>query len=71
MLAKGIEACVAIWTPEDYDACIAAALEGHATRSSPERRKLKRYFSANSLRTELDARRPRDGPAASCSSTPA
>jgi MraZ protein len=53
VLAAGIEDCVAIWRPEDYDAWTAAALEGHSPLS-PEFRKLKRHVTANSHPTELD-----------------
>ena len=48
VLAKGIERCVALWKPADYDAFRAAALEGMHPLS-PEARKLQTYFSANSM----------------------
>ena len=35
MLAKGIERCVQIWTPEAYDAYVAAALDGLNPLSEP------------------------------------
>jgi len=54
VLAKGIDECVALWTPDAYEANIAASLEGFHPLS-PEARKLKRYFAANSLDVELDA----------------
>jgi transcriptional regulator MraZ len=53
VLAAGLEDCVAIWRPADYDAWTAAALAGHSPLS-PEFRKLKRHFTANSHPTELD-----------------
>jgi MraZ protein len=53
-LAKGIERCVALWKPADYDAYRAAALQGMHPLSL-EARKLKTYFSANSMPAELDA----------------
>src|SRR4029078_8761181 len=54
VLAKGIERCVALWKPADYEAFRASALEGmHPV--SPEARKLQLYFSANSMPAELDA----------------
>lgn len=53
VLAAGLEQCVAIWRPEDYDAWVRAALEGKSPLS-PEYRKLMRHFTANSHPTELD-----------------
>ena len=53
MLAAGLEDCVAIWRPADYDAWTAAALAGPSPLS-PEYRKLNRHFTANSHPTELD-----------------
>jgi MraZ protein len=53
VLAAGLEDCVSIWRPADYDAWTATALEGHSPLS-PEFRKLKRHFTANSQATELD-----------------
>lgn len=53
VLAAGLERCVAIWRPEDYDAWTSAALRGHSPLS-PEYRQLNRYFAANSHPTELD-----------------
>ena len=54
VVAKGVEDCVAVWIPADYEAFVAAALEG-MNPLSPEARNLQRYFSANALETELDA----------------
>jgi MraZ protein len=54
VLAKGIERCVAIWTPKEFDAYTAAALEGMHPLS-PQAEKLNRFFSANSLDAELDS----------------
>jgi MraZ protein len=53
VLAAGLEDCVAIWRPQDYDAWTTSALQGHSPLS-PEFRKLKRHFTANSQATELD-----------------
>ena len=53
VLAAGLEDCVAIWRPEDYDAWTSAALQGHSPLSR-EYRQLNRYFAANSHPTELD-----------------
>ena len=54
VLAKGLERCVAVWTPAAYDAYTEAALQGLHPLSK-EAQKLRRFFSANSLDTELDA----------------
>ncbi|MFP5364135.1 MAG: division/cell wall cluster transcriptional repressor MraZ [Thermoleophilia bacterium] len=54
VLAKGLERCVALWTPAAYDEYTAAALLGLHPLSK-EAQKLRRFFSANSLDTELDA----------------
>lgn len=54
VLSKGLEQNVAIWTPEDFDAHVAAALEGFHPLS-PEAQKLNRFFSANAIDVELDA----------------
>ena len=54
VLAKGFEQCVALWTPSGYDAFTQASLASFHPLS-PEAQKLKRFFSANSLETELDA----------------
>lgn len=54
VVAKGVERCVAVWTPGAYDAFVAAALDG-LNPLSPQARDLQRYFSANAVETELDA----------------
>ncbi len=54
VLAKGLERCVAVWTPAAYDAYTHTAL-ANFNPISPEAQKLKRFFSANSFDTELDA----------------
>jgi MraZ protein len=54
VLAKGVENCVAIWTPDAYEAHTAAALAGR-NPIAPETREISRYFSANAHDTELDA----------------
>jgi MraZ protein len=53
VLAKGLERCVALWTPSGYDAYTQSSLAGFHPLSD-EARKLKRFFAANSLDTELD-----------------
>jgi len=54
VLAMGFERCVSLWRPADYDAYTQASLASFHPLS-PEAQKLKRFFSANSLETELDA----------------
>jgi MraZ protein len=54
VLAMGLERCVALWTPPGYDEYTQASLAGFHPLS-PEAQKLKRFFAANSLETELDA----------------
>jgi MraZ protein len=54
VLAKGIERCVAIWTPDAFEAYTRQALADFHPLS-PDAEKLNRYFSANSLDGELDS----------------
>jgi MraZ protein len=54
VIAKGVERCVALWTPSEYDAFVSAALES-LNPLSPQARNLQRYFSANAVETELDS----------------
>ncbi len=54
VLAKGLERCVAVWTPAAYDAYTAASLKDFHPLSK-EGQKLRRFFAANSLDTELDS----------------
>lgn len=54
VLAKGLDPCVALWTPKGYDAYTQASLAGFHPLA-PEAQKLKRFFAANSLDTDLDA----------------
>ena len=54
VLAKGIERCVQVWTPSGFEAYTGAALQG-VHPLSDQARKLNRFFSANSLDTELDS----------------
>jgi MraZ protein len=54
VLAKGLERCVALWTPSGYDTYTQASLASFHPLQ-PEAQKLKRFFAANSLDTELDA----------------
>src|SRR3954470_9195947 len=54
VLNKGVDGCVEIWRPRDYEAFTAEALQGFH-RLSEEGRKLRSYFGANSMDTELDS----------------
>ena len=54
VLAKGIERCVQVWTPNAFDAYVSSALQG-LNPLSEQARKLNRFFAANSLDTELDS----------------
>jgi MraZ protein len=54
VLAKGIEPCVQVWTPSEFEAYTSTALQG-VHPLSEQARKLQRFFSANSFDTELDA----------------
>ncbi len=54
VLSKGIERCVQVWAPAEFDAYVSSALD-NVHRLSEQRRKLTRFFSANSLDTELDS----------------
>jgi MraZ protein len=53
-MAKGTEPCVALWTPEAYDAYAESVLSGLHPLSD-EADKLGRFFSANSVDTDLDS----------------
>jgi MraZ protein len=54
VLAKGLEPCVTIWTPEAFDGLTETYLAGLNPLSS-DRRKLTRYFTHNSFDAELDS----------------
>jgi MraZ protein len=54
VMAKGTEPCVALWTPEAYEAYTDAVLGGiHPLSEDAD--KLQRFFAANSHETELDS----------------
>src|SRR5206468_2282342 len=57
VLAKGVEPCVAVWTPAAYEAQTAAALAGR-NPLSPQARELARFFAANAIDTELHSAGP-------------
>jgi len=54
VLAKGLDQCVGIWKPEDYEAFTSEAVTSFP-RLSPQARKLRSFFAANSIDTELDS----------------
>ena len=54
VLAKGLERCITLWTPDGFEKYTQTALAGFHPLS-PEGQKLTRFFSANSMDTELDA----------------
>ena len=55
VLAKGIERCVQVWRPDELRQRTSSPRSGDVHRLSDQRRKLTRFFSANSLDTELDS----------------
>jgi MraZ protein len=54
VLAKGLEPCVTIWTPEAFDGLTERYLAGRSPLST-DRRKLTRYLMHNSFDAELDS----------------
>jgi MraZ protein len=54
VLAKGVEACVEVWRPGDYDAYTATVV-GERNPFSQEARQLTRFLAANAHDTELDS----------------
>src|SRR5918998_4794468 len=54
VLAKALEPCVAIWTPDGFEAFTSSFLQ-NLNPVSAERRKLTRYFAGSSFDVELDA----------------
>ena len=54
VLAKGVEACVEIWQPGDYDGYTSTVL-GERNPFSQEARQLTRFLAANAHDTELDS----------------
>ena len=54
VMAKSTEPCVQLWVPVDYEAYTSGAL-APLNPASPDARKLRRFFSANSHDTELDS----------------
>jgi MraZ protein len=54
VLAKALEPCVAIWTPDAFEGFTQSFLT-NLNPVSKERRKLTRYFAGSSFDSELDA----------------
>ena len=54
VLAQGLEPCVTIWTPDEFERWTQSFLVD-LNPLSPERRKLTRYFAGTSFDAELDS----------------
>jgi MraZ protein len=54
VLAKALEPCVAIWTPDGFEQWTESFLS-RLGPLSPERRKLTRFFAGSSFDVELDS----------------
>jgi MraZ protein len=54
VLAKWLEPCVAIWTPDAFESFTSSFL-ANLNPVSAERRKLTRFFAGSSFDTELDS----------------
>ena len=54
VLAKGVDPCIEVWSPKDFDARIAGALEGSNPLSADARR-ISAFFSAHSQDADLDS----------------
>ncbi len=54
VMSKATDPCVQLWVPTDYEGFTSAAL-APLNRASPDARKLRRFFAANSHDTELDS----------------
>jgi MraZ protein len=54
VLAKGLEPCVALWTPDAFDQWTDSFLS-NLNPVSAERRKLTRFFAGSSFDMELDS----------------
>jgi MraZ protein len=54
VLAQGLEPCVTIWVPDEFEHWTQSFL-ANLNPLSPERRKLTRYFAGTSFDAELDS----------------
>ena len=54
VLAKGLEPCIALWTPDAFEAFTDSFLS-NLNPLSAERRKLTRFFAGSSFDAELDS----------------
>jgi MraZ protein len=54
VLAQGLEPCVTIWVPDEFERWTESFLAS-LNPLSPERRKLTRYFAGTSFDAELDS----------------
>ena len=54
VLAKGLEPCVTVWVPEEFDTWTNSFLS-NLNPVSAERRKLTRFFAGSSFDVELDS----------------
>jgi MraZ protein len=54
VLAQGLEPCVTIWVPDEFERWTTSFLS-NLNPLSPERRKLTRYFAGTSFDAELDS----------------
>ena len=54
VLAQGLEPCVTIWTPDEFERWTQSFL-ADLNPLSPERRKLTHYFAGTSFDAELDS----------------
>ena len=69
VLAKGVEPCVEVWRPSDYDACTATVLGGR-NPCSPRGPRAQALLRRQRARHRARLGRPRRASRASCSSTP-
>jgi MraZ protein len=54
VLAKETDPCIAVWGPDDHERIIESALAGQNPLGST-RRKIQRFYQANSFELELDS----------------
>ncbi len=54
VVAVSLDQCLGLWRPDDYAAWTSESLAGHSLLS-PQRRDLSRFYTSNSVDSELDA----------------